>query len=187
MMRWVLLAVMLVVMPACGVEVISGASQTAGREVTVTRVVDGDTVEVRPGVDGTEEVRLIGIDAPETADSPRGPQPYGERASRFTEKSLEGERVTLRFGGERKDDYGRVLAYLYLRDGTMFNRTLLEKGYAQIATFPPNVKHVQEFKKAQREAQKAERGIWGLPESQLCRLTDRGNGIGGGCGDVVGE
>lgn len=187
MIRGLLLAIAVVIVPACAAEVDVDSSRPGSREVTVTKAVDGDTVEVRPTVDGTEEVRLIGIDAPETAGSPRGAQPYAEAASRFTEESLEGERVTLRFDKERKDDYGRVLAYLYLRDGSMFNRKLLEMGYVQIATFPPNVKHVQEFKKAQREARKAERGIWGLPESQLCRLTDRGNGIGGGCGDVVGE
>lgn len=75
----------------------------------------------------------------------------------------------------------RVLAYVYSSDGEMFNETLLERGYAQVATFPPNVRHVDRFEQAQREARRSERGIWSLPEDRLCRLTDRGNGIGGEC------
>lgn len=169
------------VLPACGADVASGSSRGEGVEVTVTRVVDGDTVEVSPTIDGEEDVRLIGVDTPETSGSPGGAQPYGERASRFTERVLEGERVTLRFGEEKRDDYGRVLAYLYTSDGEMFNQTLLERGYAQVATFPPNTRYVERFEKAQREAREAERGIWGLPEERLCQLTDRGNSIGGGC------
>ena len=63
----------------------------------------------------------------------------------------------------------------------MFNETLLREGYAQVATFPPNVKYVDRFLEAQREAREAGKGLWGLPEGQLCQQTDRGNGIGGGC------
>jgi micrococcal nuclease len=163
----------------CGVDATSDSSQDNGTEVTVSRVIDGDTVEVRPAIEGEEDVRLIGVDTPETSGSPGGAQPYGEEASRFTERMLEGERATLRFDEEKKDDYGRVLAYLHLPDGAMFNETLLERGYAQVATFPPNVRHVERFEAAQREARNADRGIWSLPEARLCRLTDRGNGIGG--------
>ncbi|MDQ4105829.1 MAG: thermonuclease family protein [Actinomycetota bacterium] len=169
------------VLAGCGGETVPEAERDAEREVTVTRVIDGDTIEVRPTVNETEDVRLIGVDAPETAGSPRGAQPYGERASRFARQRLEGRRVTLRFDVEKEDDYGRVLAYVYLPDGSMFNEMLLEEGYAQLATFPPNVRHLGRFRAAQRMARKAGRGIWGLSESQRCRLTDRGNGIGGGC------
>jgi hypothetical protein len=63
----------------------------------------------------------------------------------------------------------------------MFNETLLQEGYAQVATFPPNVRHVDRFVGAQKEARTASRGLWGLPAEELCQQTDRGNGIGGGC------
>lgn len=181
MLRTLLLFVVLVLLPGCGADVISDSSQESGTEVTVSRVIDGDTVEVRPAIEGEEDVRLIGVDTPETEGSPGGAQPYGEKASRFTKGKLTGGSVTLRFDEEKKDTYGRVLAYLYLPDGAMFNETLLEKVYAQVATFPPNVRHVERFEAAQREARNAKRGIWGLPEARLCKLTDRGNGIGGGC------
>jgi micrococcal nuclease len=68
----------------------------------------------------------------------------------------------------------------------MFNEVLLRDGYAQVATFPPNVKYVEWFQKAQRGAMEANRGLWGLSEGQLCEQTDRGNGIGGGCDAVRG-
>jgi micrococcal nuclease len=74
---------------------------------------------------------------------------------------------------ERTDRYGRLLAYVRLQDGSMFNEVLLKEGYAQIATFPPNVRYVERFEKAQREAREAGRGLWGLPEGQLCQQTDR--------------
>ncbi|CAN5597549.1 thermonuclease family protein [soil metagenome] len=177
-----LLLALVFLLPGCGADVVSDSSRESGTEVTVSRVIDGDTVEVRPAIEGEEDVRLIGVDTPETAGSPDGAQPYGEEASRFTRRVLEGERVTLRFDEEKKDDYGRVLAYLHLPDGIMFNETLLEKGYAQVATFPPNTRHVERFEEAQREARNADRRIWSLSRARLCRLTDQGNDIGGGCG-----
>lgn len=184
MTRRALLAALLasfVVLAGCGGLAVPEAERDVAREVTVTGVTDGDTIEVRPSINGTGDVRLIGVDAPETAGSPRGAQPYGERASRFAERRLDGRRVTLRFDVEKKDRYGRVLAYVYLPDGTMFNETLLEEGYVQVATFPPNVRHLGRFRAAQRSAREAGRGIWSLPETERCRLADRGNGIGGGC------
>jgi endonuclease YncB( thermonuclease family) len=153
-----------------------------GSVVTVSRVVDGDTIEIAPTVDGLDEVRLIGVDTPETKDPRTGVQPYGEEASRFTTSALEGEQAALEFDVEKTDRYGRLLAYIWLSDGRMFNEVLLKEGYAQVATFPPNVKYTDRFLEAQKEARGAGRGLWGLSEGQLCQQTDRGNGIGGGCG-----
>ena len=82
---------------------------------------------------------------------------------------------------QKIDPYGRLLAYVYLPDGKMFNETLVEEGYARVATFPPNVRYVDRFLQAQREARGANRGLWGLSEGELCQQADRGNGIGGGC------
>ena len=151
-----------------------------GREVVVERVTDGDTVEVRPAPGGVEDVRLIGVDAPESFGS-GGPQPYAAEATGFAERALEGRRVTLEFDAERTDQYGRLLAYVYGPDGGMFNESLLVGGYAQVATFPPNTRYEDRFEAAQERAREAGRGIWGLEERELCRLTDRGNGVGGGC------
>ncbi len=156
------------------VEGLHGFAATA----TVTRVVDGDTIEISPAVDGYTDVRLIGMDTPETYF---GSQPYGPEASAFTSSRLEGKRVGLEFDVERVDPYDRLLAYVYLPNGSMFNETLVREGYAQVATFPPNVRYTDRFAAAQREARAAGRGLWGLPAGQLCQQTDRGNGFGGGC------
>jgi micrococcal nuclease len=154
---------------------------------TVTRVVDGDTIEISPAIDGKEEVRLIGVDTPETVDPNSDVQPYGPQASRFTTQELEGERIELEFDQEREDSFGRLLAYVRLSDGALFNETLLRRGYAQLYIVPPNDKYEARFRAAQQEARDAERGLWGLPQSQLCPLTDRGNGIGEGSPECTDE
>jgi hypothetical protein len=110
-----------------------------------------------------------------------GTQPYGPEASAFAKREVEGEEVGLELDVQKIDPYGRLLAYVYLPDGQMFNDTLLRQGYAQVATFPPNVKYVDRFLAAQREAREANRGLWGLSAGELCQQTDRDNGIGGGC------
>lgn len=150
-----------------------------GRVVTVSRVVDGDTVEISPSIDGIEDVRLIGVDTPETHHPRYGEQPYGQRASEFTASELEGRSVALEFDVERVDDYGRLLAYVWTSGDSMFNEVLVREGYAQVATFPPNVEYTDRFLDAQRQARREQRGLWGLSAGQLCQQTDRGNGIGG--------
>ncbi len=155
--------------------------------VKVTRVIDGDTIEINPAVNGYVDVRLIGIDTPETYF---GAQPYGPEASDFTTSRLEGRRVRLELDVEKVDPYDRLLAYVWPRGnlGSMFNETLARQGYAQVATFPPNVKYKDRFLAAQRQARNAERGLWGLSGAALCRQTDRENGIGEGspeCGGAV--
>jgi micrococcal nuclease len=146
--------------------------------VTVTRVVDGDTIDISPSVNGHSRVRLIGMDTPEVYI---GTQPYGPEASTFAKQEIEGEEVGLELDVQKVDPYGRLLAYVYLPNGEMFNETLLEEGYAQVATFPPNVTYMDRFLAAQREARAANRGLWGLSAGELCQQSDRGNGIGGGC------
>ena len=173
---------LLCILPGCASRLVSDGLPGGGSDtetgVTVVRVTDGDTVRISPEVEGEGRGRLIGVDAPETSTDTE-PESYGEEARDFTRRSLEGQEVTLEFDVERKDDYGRLLSYVYLADGTMFNETLLREGYAQVATFQPNTRYVDRFEEAQEEAREARRGIWGLPEGELCRLRDRGNGIGG--------
>jgi endonuclease YncB( thermonuclease family) len=136
---------------------------------TVTRVVDGDTVEISPPVEGLSTVRLIGVDTPETHG---GTQPYGPEASDFTREYLQGAEVALELDVEKIDPYGRLLAYVYLPDGQMFNETLVEEGYAQVATFPPNVKYVDRFLEAQRkQGQRTEVCGGSLPQSFASRPT----------------
>jgi micrococcal nuclease len=125
----------------------------------VTRVVDGDTVEVRHGGRALT-VRLIGIDAPESVAPGEPVQCFGLQASAYATERLDGERVRLEFDRDRIDPFGRTLAYVWL-GGELFNETLVREGYAFVATFPPNVRHVDRFRAAQREARSEGRGVWG--------------------------
>jgi len=127
--------------------------------VPVTRVVDGDTVEVRLG-DRVEDVRLIGIDTPETVKPGTPVQCFGPRASRFSKHLLEGQRVRLVFGVERRDVYGRLLAYLYL--GRRFvNPILVRRGLARSLTIPPNDRFAPLFRRLELRAGRTGRGLWG--------------------------
>lgn len=123
---------------------------------TVVRVVDGDTVVL----DGNEKVRLIGINTPETVDPRRPVQKFGKEASARTKALLGGKRVRAEYDVERKDRYGRTLGYLFLEDGTFVNLSLVEDGYATAYRYPPNVKHAEEFRDAERRAREAGRGLW---------------------------
>jgi micrococcal nuclease len=125
----------------------------------VTRVVDGDTIEV--GIDGhTEDVRLIGVDTPETVKPGTPVQCFGPRASHFTKGLLEGRRVRLVFGVERLDDYGRLLAYVHL--GHRFvNAILMQRGFARSLTIPPNDRFAPLFRRLELRAARAGRGLWG--------------------------
>jgi endonuclease YncB( thermonuclease family) len=123
---------------------------------TVTRVIDGDTLQLSTG----EEGRLIGVDTPETKHPRKPVQPFGQEASAFTTKLVEGKKVRLEFNVRRKNTYKRTLAYVYVED-LMLNLELLRQGYAQVATVPPNVKYQELFLGLQREAREAGRGLWG--------------------------
>lgn len=150
-----------------------------GKVVTITRAVDGDTIEVSPAVNGVEDVRLIGVDTPEFS-SDCGTQPLAQAAADYV-STLEGQKVALGFDEERIDPYDRVLAYVRFQGGGMLNEALVEQGYAQVATYPPNVRYESRFLEAQAEAQRARLGIWALGAEARQLLADQGNGVGGGC------
>jgi micrococcal nuclease len=137
----------------------------------VTRVVDGDTIEVRideraegPGSGATElgfayDVRLVGIDAPESV-APHSPvECFGRESSDAAEALLEGADVRLVKDVEDKDHYGRLLRYVYLRD-EMANARLVLNGYAAAYPYPPNIRHSELFVQLEREARENDRGLW---------------------------
>ena len=125
----------------------------------VVRVVDGDTIEARIGNE-VEDVRLIGIDTPETVKPGTPVQCFGERASHFTKRRLTGQRARLVFGVERRDVYGRLLAYAYLGD-RFFNPILVRRGLARTLTIPPNDRFAVRFRRLELAAARVGRGLWG--------------------------
>jgi micrococcal nuclease len=130
----------------------------AGR---VVRVVDGDTVRVRLR-DRTETVRYIGVDTPETVKPGEPVQCYGKRASDFNRRLVAGRRVELRFGSERRDRYGRLLAYVYVQGRERsVSGTLIARGYGRELTIPPNTAHARSFARFERRAREHHRGLWG--------------------------
>ena len=152
-------ALAVLILAACSEMVEAPVPRPSTETVPVTRVVDGDTIEVQ--LVGREvDVRLIGIDTPESVAPDQPVECYGRRASAYTGSRLEGEIVHLEFDIERLDRFGRTLAYVWVGD-ELFNETLVSQGYAVITTFPPNVKYVDRFLAAQREAREAGRGLWG--------------------------
>ena len=125
----------------------------------VVRVVDGDTIII--SLNGkNERVRLIGIDTPESVHPDASKNvAEGELASNFTKKLLEGRSVALELDVQERDHYGRILAYIYI-DDIMVNKLLLEKGMANVATYPPNVKYVDDFLDLERVAREQKIGFW---------------------------
>lgn len=127
-------------------------------EAQVLRVVDGDTIEVE--IQGKKyTVRYIGMNTPETVDPRRPVQAYGKEASDKNKELVEGKTVELEKDVSETDRYGRLLRYVYV-DGVMINVELVRMGYAQVATYPPDVKYQDLLLEAQREARENGRGLW---------------------------
>jgi len=127
----------------------------------VVRVIDGDTIEV--SLNGKmRKLRYIGIDTPETKHPIVGVEPYGKEAEEANRKLVEGKDVYLIFDVQQTDRYGRLLGYVYLKDGTFVNAWLVENGYAQVMTIAPNVKCSDLFTKLARKAREKGLGLWSL-------------------------
>lgn len=136
---------------------------------TVSRVVDGDTIVIeRGGV--AETLRLIGMNTPETVDPRRPVECFGREASERAKSLLSGTRVRIEMDtsqGER-DKYDRMLAYVFLEDGTHYNERMIREGYAYEYTYNTPYKYQALFKEAQAEAERLGRGLWG---ADVCAET----------------
>jgi len=150
-----------------------GGTATALDDATLTAnavvewIVDGDTIDVMIG-DDEERIRLIGIDTPEIAHASSGDRPgndaecFGDEAKRFTESLIPvGTAVRLERDVVGRDDYGRVLAYVYrAADGMFVNDELMRQGYALPLTIAPNVAWADHFVESARRAEQEGAGLW---------------------------
>jgi micrococcal nuclease len=150
----------------CGSQ--GGGDEALGRGVSarVVRVIDGDTIEA--SIEGQDEdVRYIGVDTPETVKPGAPVQCYGPQASAENHRLVEGRTVHLVFDRERRDVYGRLLAYVYTRPrgnaerARFVNAALVRDGYARTLTIAPNTAHASALRRLQARAGRAGRGLWG--------------------------
>jgi endonuclease YncB( thermonuclease family) len=149
---------------------------SAGEDVRalVLKVVDGDTLQVRilggdpqgTAAGAIEDLRLIGIDAPESGED------FSSAATAALSTLCAGAEVSLQQDEETRDQYGRLLAYVFLEDETFVNAQMLRLGLATIFTVAPNVEFVPEFQAAQEVAQTAKAGIWAAAKPSPLEIVE---------------
>jgi micrococcal nuclease len=130
--------------------------QASGGMAKVVAVLDGDTIVISGG----ERVRYLGLNTPETHHPDKLPEYCGQEAFEANRRLVAGKTVRLEFDERRRDQYGRLLAYVYV--GNLFvNAELIRQGYAQVSTYRENQRHHDEFIRLQKSAIDARRGLWG--------------------------
>lgn len=149
------------------------SAQPTPAKGTLAYVVDGDTLAVEFN-EWTEKVRLLGIDTPESHVNNRAKLQAGQSnkdvkaiiglgkqaTMAMKEIAPKGVKLRLEYDVRKRDKYGRLLAYVYREDGVMLNEEIVKRGYAQLLTMPPNVKHVDRFQKALTDARDGHHGLW---------------------------
>jgi micrococcal nuclease len=140
-----------VVVVAGGADLESAAVDRAA--VEVIQVLGGNSIEVRHG-DQTYQIRYL------LSNTPQDRQPLGEEATGQNRELVEGQTVYLEQDVTNRDVYNRFLRYVFLEDGTLVNEEMVRSGYAQVATFPPDLRYEDRLRAAQAEAQAAGRGVW---------------------------
>ncbi len=131
----------------------------------VNRCVDGDTIEVKiltpkAWLEETEKIRLIGVNTPETKHPKKKVQYFGKEASAYTKKAMEHQNVFLQFDQNKRDRYGRLLAYVFREEDSFFlNYRLVYDGFGFAYTKYP-FKYKEKFKAAERSARQRNVGLW---------------------------
>ena len=156
---------------------------------TVTQHVDGDTVYVRLENGQEYKLRMIGVDTPETVHPSKPIEFYGKEASDFTKSKLLGQTVYLEKDVSDTDRYGRLLRYIWLKPpaeitkeeikSKMFNAILVANGYAQVSTYPPDVKYQEYFIELEREARDNNIGLWDNPDATVAGSSSSSSGSSG--------
>lgn len=139
--------------------------------VRVTRVIDGDTIEIEDG----RRVRYIGINTPETVDPRKAVECFGREASAQNRELVEGKEIEMGKDIAEKDKYGRLLRYIWV-ENLFVNDYLIRQGFAQVMTVPPDVKYQEQLRQAEAEAQEFKRGLWkSCPLSKVVGKIGEGN------------
>ena len=129
--------------------------------VRVRKVIDGYTIRVRLQTGVIETVRLIGVIIPRIIDDKKQVKYFKEKTSLYTTKELASQDVTLRYDQIQRGADGKLRAYLYLADGTLFNEKMIANGYARTDTKHPfKEKFMTKFQAIERQAKKNKKGLW---------------------------
>lgn len=143
-------------------------------DATGVRSLDGDSIYVRLADGNQQEVRLIGIDAPEKS------MPHANDARTFLRKTIANRKLWITPGTEAQDQFGRRLGWIEI-DGKSLSAMMLEQGFAAAYVIPPNIDWTDQLLAAQRKAYEARRGIWGvrdMEEPRSFRYRKRNEGRG---------
>ncbi|MEE9417751.1 MAG: thermonuclease family protein [Acidimicrobiales bacterium] len=174
----ILFSLLVALISACsnsGFALTSDESWALEANAIVAETIDGDTIRVDL-VSGTEVVRLLGIDTPETVDPRRPEQCFGSEASSFLAQLLPtGTPIRLERDRQARDTFGRLLAYVHRApDGLFINHELLAGGYADTLSIEPNTTFRSEFDVALRTARAERRGLWGQCDGPDQPLSEPG-------------
>ncbi len=156
MIRRLTLTLILVLLASGGT---SPAADADSLRVKVHWVDDGDTIVVAGG----ERVRYLGINTPEVAHKDEPGEPFGDAAKAFNKKLVQGRWINLELAEQQRDPYGRLLAYVFLADGTFVNGELVRQGYAHLLRKQPKLRYWERLLALQRQALKEKKGMWSLP------------------------
>lgn len=143
-----------------GIKINSSALVKDSGYYRVSKVYDGDTIEVDM-LGSSEKIRMIGVNTPETHDPRKPVECFGQAASDYTHKQLNDRKVRLEADpiNQNRDRYDRLLRYVYLEDGTLYNAKLIEEGYGFALTAFPFTK-VDQFVQSERQAREQNKGLW---------------------------
>jgi len=146
-----------------------GAPLDDGGSARVIDIIDGDTVLLDTEFEGSNEVRLVGIQAPKLPLGRKGfkPWPLADESKARLESLVLGQEVALKFGGRRMDRHGRLLAHLYLPGGEWVQGAMLAAGMARVYSFPDNRAVVAEMLEKEKQARGRNLGIWDHPYFHL--------------------
>jgi len=128
--------------------------------VKVTYVVDGDTFYGKDEAGNKIKFRFIGFDTPEKPREDKLGEPYHQEATEYLKSLIDSKMVYVEYDVQTKGRYGRDLVYVFLEDETFVNAEMLKAGWAELMTFPPNIKHVELFRELLSNSRLAKRGIW---------------------------
>ena len=133
----------------------------------VKKVYDGDTIIL----ENDQRVRLLGINTPEIESRHRADEPGGKAAKTWLTEQIRDQKIYLEFDLEKRDKYKRLLAHVFLNDGTHINLELIKNGLAFVSIIPPNLRYANKFSRAQKQAEQNKIGLWKLPRYQAQALS----------------